>query len=216
MTSHESPRSTAATAGAADTPEAGALGERAVRTREAIIEASRKLFLERGYAGTRINNITDACGISRAGFYTYFRDKREIFNTIGEETSKEILAVVSLWSDMPDPATLPDITSWVREYFTFMDRHGAFIFSSTQSAPTDEEFRRSSQRIQMRVAWQLGTALVSRQQQRSEAPEALGLAMMGMLDQSYFYSRVWRLPVDDEDMINTLAAQIHGSLANGG
>jgi hypothetical protein len=39
--------------------------------------------------------------------------------------------------------------------------------------------------------------------------------MMAMLDQSYFYSRVWRLPVDDEDMIATLAEQIHDSLANG-
>lgn len=216
MAPQESPRNTAAAPGTAEPPEAaGELGERALRTREAIIEASRKLFLERGYAGTRISNITDACGISRAGFYTYFRDKREVFNTIGEETSKDILAVVSLWSDMPDPVTLPDITSWVREYFTFMDRHGAFIFSSTQSAPTDEEFRRTSQRIQMRVAWQLGTALVARQQKRYTAPEALGLTMMAMLDQSYFYSRVWRLPVDDEDMINTLAEQIYGSLADG-
>jgi AcrR family transcriptional regulator len=205
------------TAGTAETPETGvALGDRAIRTREAILEASRKLFLERGYAGTRINNITDACGISRAGFYTYFRDKREVFNTIGEETYKEIVAVVSLWSDLPIPATLSDIADWVRKYFTFMDQHGAFIFSSTQSAPTDDEFRRNSQRTQMRVAWLLGTSLVSRQQKRYEAPEALGLTMMAMLDQSYFYSRVWRLPVDDEDMINTLAEQIYGSLTNGG
>ncbi|MDV7136529.1 TetR/AcrR family transcriptional regulator [Williamsia muralis] len=216
MTSHESPHSVGTASGTVATPEGGAaLGERAVRTREAILEASRKLFLERGYAGTRINNITDACGISRAGFYTYFRDKREVFNTIGEETYKEILAVVSLWSDIPSPAALSDVASWVRQYFDFMDRHGAFIFSSTQSAPTDDEFRRTSQRTQMRVAWLLGTNLVSRQERRYEAPEALGLTMMAMLDQSYFYSRVWRLPVDDEDMISTLAEQIHDLLANG-
>ncbi|MCK0516742.1 TetR/AcrR family transcriptional regulator [Williamsia sp. DF01-3] len=216
MTSHDAPRSTSATGSSLAAPENGiALGERAVRTREAIIDASRRLFLERGYAGTRINNITDACGISRAGFYTYFRDKREVFNTIGEETYKEIVAVVSLWSDMPSPASLGDVTSWVRQYFSFMDQHGAFIFSSTQSAPTDDEFRRNSQRTQMRVAWLLGTNLVARQQRRYEAPEALGLTMMAMLDQSYFYSRVWRLPVDDDDMIRTLGEQIHDSLANG-
>jgi AcrR family transcriptional regulator len=215
MTPHDAPPSADATSGTEATPANGvALGERAVRTREAILEASRKLFLERGYAGTRINNITDACGISRAGFYTYFRDKREVFNTIGEETYKEIVAVVSLWSDIPSPASLSDITTWVRQYFDFMDRHGAFIFSSTQSAPTDDEFRRNSQRTQMRVAWLLGTNLVSRQQKRYEAPEALGLTMMAMLDQSYFYSRVWRLPVDDEDMVTTLAEQIYDSLAN--
>jgi AcrR family transcriptional regulator len=191
-----------------------ALGERAIRTREAIIAASRKLFLERGYAGTRVNNITDACEISRAGFYTYFRDKREVFNTIGQETYQESLAVVSSWSSVPTPASLADITGWVRKYFAYMDRHGAFILSSTQSAPTDEDFRRNAQRTQMRVAWVLGTNLLSRQQKRYNAPEALGLTTMAMLDQSYFYSRVWRLPVDDEDIIATLGRQIHDSLVN--
>ncbi|WP_459959875.1 TetR/AcrR family transcriptional regulator, partial [Mycobacterium avium] len=56
---------------------------RGERTRSAILDASRRLFLERGYAGTPINAITEACGISRAGFYTYFKDKREIFNVLG-------------------------------------------------------------------------------------------------------------------------------------
>ncbi|MDV6264723.1 TetR/AcrR family transcriptional regulator [Rhodococcoides yunnanense] len=216
MTSQNASHSTGTTGSSPTTPEhALPLGERAVRTREAILDASRRLFLERGYAGTRISNITDACGISRAGFYTYFRDKREVFNTIGEETYKEIVSVVSRWSDMPSPASLTDVISWVREYFAFMDEHGAFIFSSTQSAPTDDEFRRNSQRTQTRVAWLLGTNLVLRQERRYDAPEALGLTMMAMLDQSYYYSRVWQLPVDDDDMIRTLGEQIHDSLANG-
>ena len=36
---------------------------RGERTRSAILDASRRLFLERGYAGTPINAITEACGI---------------------------------------------------------------------------------------------------------------------------------------------------------
>ena len=55
-------------------------GGRGERTRALILESSRRLFLERGYAGTPINAITEACGISRAAFYTYFKDKREVFN----------------------------------------------------------------------------------------------------------------------------------------
>jgi AcrR family transcriptional regulator len=190
------------------------LGLRAARTRESIIEAARALFLERGYAGTRINNITDACGISRAGFYTYFRDKREIFNILGEATYHEILKVVGRWDALPRPCSHEDVAVWVRDYFAFMDQHGAFIFSSTQSAPTDEEFRQNAQRTQMRVAWLLGTNLRGRQKRQSEAPEALGLATMAMLDRSWFYSRVWHLPVDDTDMVNTVAAMIVDSLEN--
>lgn len=60
---------------------------------QAILDASRALFFDRGYAGTRINNITDARGISRAGFCTYFRDKREVFDLLGATAYREILEV---------------------------------------------------------------------------------------------------------------------------
>src|SRR3984885_13494015 len=72
---------------------------RGERTRAAILDASRRLFLERGYAGTPINAITEACGISRAGFYTYFKDKREIFNILGKHAYREALTVIAEWAD---------------------------------------------------------------------------------------------------------------------
>ena len=182
-----------------------------MRTREAILDASRTLFLERGYAGTRINNITDACGISRAGFYTYFRDKREIFNVLGETTYREILLVVGRWDTMPRPCTRPDVEDWVRRYFAFMDEHGAFILSA-QSGPTDEDVRVGSTRMQMRVCFLLGVSLRGRQRTPTEAPEALGLAIQAMLDRSWYQCRAQRLPVDTEDVVVTIAAVITGML----
>lgn len=188
------------------------LGIRATRTREAILDAARKLFLDLGYAGTRINNITDAAAISRAGFYTYFKDKREVFNLIGEASYRDILDVVSQWDALPRPCTAADVRDWVRRYFSFMDVHGAFIFSSAQSAPPDEEFRAASRRMQMRVAWLLGVSLRGRQAEPTDAPEALGLATMALLDRSWYQCRVQRLSVDDEDMIRTVAFMIVGTI----
>src|ERR1700760_2102434 len=86
---------------------------RGERTRSAILDASRRLFLERGYAGTPINAITAACGISRAGFYTYFKDKREIFNVLGNNAYHEALAVIAEWSDAGRPFDKADIQTWV-------------------------------------------------------------------------------------------------------
>lgn len=189
-----------------------ALGARAVRTRSAILEAAQQLFLERGYAGTRINNITDACGISRAGFYTYFKDKHEVVVVLGHTVYEEILGVIGQWDDIPRPCTIEDVTAWVRTYFSFMDRHGAFIFSANQSAPMDEEFRTSSRRMQMRVAFLLGVSLRSRQSQPSEAPEALGLTTLAMLDLSWSYQRVQRLPVSLDDIVHTISSTIMHTL----
>jgi AcrR family transcriptional regulator len=187
-----------------DSVAQGTLGWRAARTRQLILDASRKLFLDRGYAGTRINNITDACQISRAGFYTYFQDKRAVFNALGESAYREVVAIVRLWETMPRPCSGADVEQWVRRYFGLMDEHGAFILSA-QSGPDDEEVRSASIRMQIRVCFLLGVSLRSRQRTPTEAPEALGLAVLAMLDRAWYQSRAQRLPVDDEDVIATVA-----------
>jgi len=189
------------------------LGWRAARTRKAILEASKQLFLERGYEGTRISNITDACGISRAGFYTYFRDKREIFDSLGDVTYHGLLDVIAIWDSIPRPCAFGDAEAWVRQYFAFMDDHGAFILSA-QSAPADEDVRVASNRIQMRAAWLLGTSLRSRQQKPTDRPEALGLALQAMMDRSWYVCRVRQLPVDDPDMIRTIADFVMAALTS--
>lgn len=188
------------------------LGERAQRTRQSIVDASRELFLDRGYAGTRINNITDACGISRAGFYTYFTDKREVFNLIGESAYRDVIEVVGLWDRMPDPRTLADVEAWVQRYFAFMDVHGAFIFASAHSAPSDEESRATSRRMHMRVASLLGCGMRRHRDAAPVSAEAVGLATMAMLDHSWFNCRVRRLPVAEDDLVRTVASMIFTSL----
>jgi hypothetical protein len=128
-----------------------------------------------------------------------------VFNVLGESAYRDVQRVNGKWTSIPNPCSAAELEAWVREYFAYMDRHGAFVFSSAQSAPVDEEFRANRERMQMRSSWLLGVNLANRQRQPTEAPEALGLAMMAMLDLSWFHSRARRLPVDDDDMIRTVA-----------
>jgi AcrR family transcriptional regulator len=192
------------TAGAAD------LGPRAARTRDRILAASRELFLKHGYAGTRIAQITAACAISRAGFYTYFRDKQEIFNALGVAAYRAVLNAIEGWDDLPGPegggtVSREDLAHWVAGYFAIMDEHGPFIFSAAQSAPTDEQTQAAAHRMQMRSAWALGTRIQARQRVPSDTPDTLGLAALALLDRSWFFSRSANLPVSDRDMVRTVA-----------
>src|ERR1700753_4175365 len=116
----------------AASPERQLDATRGERTRSAILDASRRLFLERGYAGTPINAITEACGISRAGFYTYFQDKRAILNALGKNAYREALAVIAEWAEADQSFASADIRAWVGHYFDYMDHHGAFGLASTQ------------------------------------------------------------------------------------
>jgi AcrR family transcriptional regulator len=181
-------------------PERQGDNTRGERTRSAILEASRRLFLERGYAGTPINAITAACGISRAGFYTYFKDKREIFNVIGETVYLDVLAVLAEWDSLPDRCSAADIRGWVEHYFAVMDRHGAFVMSSAHSAPEDEGFRRSRDRMLARTAWTLGRAITSRRA-HSESPEVVGVVAQALLDRAWYSVQTQSVPVDTDEVI---------------
>ena len=199
---------------AGGTASSADLGPRAARTRDRILAASRELFLEHGYAGTRIGQITAECGISRAGFYTYFRDKQEIFNALGVAAYRAVLNAIAAWDDLPGPAdgstggtavSRADLANWVAGYFAIMDEHGPFIFSAAQSAPTDEQTQADAHRMQMRTAWALGTRLQGRQRVPTDTPDALGLTALALLDRSWFFSRSANLPVSDRDMVAAVA-----------
>lgn len=180
-------------------------GSRGERTRSAILEASRSLFLERGYAGTPINAITETCGISRAGFYTYFKDKREIFNVLGRNAYREVLGVIAEWADADAPFGANDIRAWVGHYFDYMDHHGAFVLASTQSAPDDDDFRNSRNRMVSRASWKLGQAIAG---DGAHSPEVIGVAVMGLLDRAWHTVHRQTVAVDRDEMIAVVAEMI--------
>jgi AcrR family transcriptional regulator len=178
---------------------------RGERTRLAILDASRQLFLARGYTGTPINAITEACGISRAGFYTYFKDKREIFNLLGETAYRDALSVINEWDDLDAPFRLEDVRAWVGHYFDYMDQHGAFVLASAHSAPDDDAFRMSRNRMVTRASWKLGQAIAG---DGVHSPDVIGVAVMGLLDRAWHTVHRQTVAVDRGEMAAVVAEMI--------
>jgi AcrR family transcriptional regulator len=186
-------------------PAAQLDGTRGERTRLAILAASRRLFLERGYAGTPINAITNACGISRAGFYTYFKDKREIFNVLGTTAYRDALAVISEWAAADEPFGPAEVRAWVGHYFDYMDEHGAFVLASAHSAPDDDDFRKSRNRMVTRASWTLGQAIAN---SGAHSPDVVGVAVMGLLDRAWHTVHRQTVAVVRDEMIAVVAEMI--------
>lgn len=67
--------------------------DRAVRTKENIIEAGKKLFSERSYHDVMADDIAGEAGVSVGSFYAYFKDKRDLFLTIIDRYMAEITSV---------------------------------------------------------------------------------------------------------------------------
>ncbi|NKY84029.1 TetR/AcrR family transcriptional regulator [Nocardia veterana] len=67
----------------------------AALTKSAILEAAKKLFVERGYDDTSVDDIARAANVSKGAVYHHFRDKREMFAQVYRETTAAVSTVVA-------------------------------------------------------------------------------------------------------------------------
>jgi AcrR family transcriptional regulator len=106
------------------TPEATPTKPRWERRKEArpaeLVSAALDLFVEKGYAGTRLDDVAARAGVSKGTLYLYFENKEELFKAVVREN------IVARISQSADEALHYDgssaellsrlITNWWKEY----------------------------------------------------------------------------------------------------
>ena len=185
-------------------------GPRAIRTIDNIKDATREVFLRRGYSGTTVDEIASVAGVSRASFYTYFPSKREVLIAVGEASSVECGAAISRLATV-DPS-LKGIEGWVREYFSILDVHGSFAFAWTQAAAEDEVIQTAGMRAHLRLCRRLGDNLGTLVGLPHPDPKILGLTALGMLDRSWDFARQYSNALDRSAVEAQVARMIWGAI----
>src|SRR5437588_4123472 len=67
------------------------LEERSEETRQALIQAARELFAERGYAGVGTEEIVRAARLTRGALYHHFASKEDLFRAVYERVEQELV-----------------------------------------------------------------------------------------------------------------------------
>lgn len=62
-----------------------------LKTREKLIEVARQLFAHKGIENTTMSDIANASDKGRRTIYTYFKNKREIYNAVIERESEHLV-----------------------------------------------------------------------------------------------------------------------------
>lgn len=75
-----------------------------VKTREKLIEVARQLFMHKGLENTTMNDIANASDKGRRTIYTYFRNKKEIYNAVLESEADRMVAQLKTIAGSRQPA----------------------------------------------------------------------------------------------------------------
>lgn len=111
------------------------------QTRDAIGQAARKLFAERGFHGTTLADITSAAGKSPAAFYRYFTDKEDLLAVLAESFLHDIVTPSGLSVALPESADDDEFfTSVVTGYWNMFKQNIGIMIAVAQLAATQPRF----------------------------------------------------------------------------
>ncbi len=68
--------------------------ERRLATRAAIVKGAKRLFGERGFANTTMDNVATAAHVAKGAVYHHFETKEALFEAVFDEVSQDLVAEV--------------------------------------------------------------------------------------------------------------------------
>ncbi|MCK2036634.1 TetR/AcrR family transcriptional regulator [Microbacterium sp. SSW1-49] len=87
----------------------GRAGRPKASSRETLAEAACELFLERGYDGTSVADITQRAGVSRSSFFNYFASKSDVLWSGIDERIEQALTSLHALGDRARGDAVRDI-----------------------------------------------------------------------------------------------------------
>jgi len=97
-----------------------------VSTRERILDAATEVFVERGFAGARMQEIADRAEVNKAMLHYYFTDKDHLYETVLVSMARSLFEGVR--TTFSDEALAPAerLRRAIETYFDFIAAHPEF------------------------------------------------------------------------------------------
>jgi AcrR family transcriptional regulator len=125
--------------------------------RQLLFEAAERVFAERGYEGTRMQDVAAEAGLSLATVYSVFAGKEELFAAIHEARGRELLEHAAQTARASRSA-LDALMGGVKAYVEFLVAHPDYLrihLKESQAWALTNRFSCAEQRRQ----WEEGLAL---------------------------------------------------------
>jgi AcrR family transcriptional regulator len=117
--------------------------------RELILLRAAQLFAQRGYPATSMNEVAEACGMSKPALYHYYKDKYTLLVQAAEEHMERLEALVQEVQAQgldPEPRLRALIERFVEEYANAQHSHRVLTEDVKFLEPEDRERVLAAQR----------------------------------------------------------------------
>lgn len=124
----------------------------AARRRKQLLDVALRVFAERGFHPTSMNDLAEAAGVTKPVLYQHFGSKRELYLELLEEVGTQLRE--SIGKATSEAATPREqVERGFTAYFRFVaDRQAAFQILFGGGSRRDEEFAAHVHRVEEMVA----------------------------------------------------------------
>src|SRR6516164_4765644 len=164
--------------------------ERSAATQQALLEAARRLWGERGYAEVSTPEIAEAAGVTRGAMYHQYADKAALFRAVIEAMDVEIIERLPPEVAAAQPKTPADTMHAMAD--AWLDIAGEpevrqLMLLDAPSVIGWREYRELSQNNSIESAEALLQAAIDAGQLRPQPLRPLALVVLGALEEAAMY-----------------------------
>lgn len=115
--------------------------KRSIEKKQRIKDAALKLMSEKGYFATSSNEIAREAGVSIGTFYSYFKDKKELYAELVDDIYTAVLTPINL-NELPDDLSIEEtVQLYVTAIFRGHEYQTAFQREISSLSEQSDEFR---------------------------------------------------------------------------
>lgn len=157
--------------------------------RRAILDRSAELFAEHGYDRASMSKIAEACGVSKANLYHYYRDKEELLFDVIRFHLEELLEVVEA-ADQPDLSAGPrlkELVAALLEAYRDADAQHNVQINGLRLLPSDRQIELKAMERELVKIFSDAVAGVAPQLKGTKLLKPVTMSLFGMINWHYLW-----------------------------
>jgi AcrR family transcriptional regulator len=180
------------------------------RTMRRLLDAGLRVFAERGYHASRVDDIVRSARASHGTFYLYFTNKEDLLRTLAVDCAHELTALSETIAPItPDAAGRAALRDFLRRFLETYRRYGPVIRAWMEDQVGDREVDRLGVKAFTAIGDQLGQRMREAKVDIAANETAAVGALMAMLERFSYGVASRRLMVDGGEVLDTLTTIVH-------